>query len=250
MKQKDQTDNLNISQGPLPGSTKIYVTGSRPDIRVPMRRIALSDTIDEEGVRHNNGSVVVYDTSGPYTDPDYHVDPHQGLPKIRQQWIEERGDTTRLKEQSSEYGRKRRQDASLDHLRFAHLNDQPLVGTEEHPVTQLYYARQGIITPEMEYVAIRENQLMDEIREQYPQHLGESFGANIPERITPEFVRDEIAAGRAILPNNINHPESEPMIIGRNFLVKINANIGNSPITSSIQAVSYTHLTLPTTPYV
>ena len=147
----------------------------------------------------------------------------------------ERGDTTRLKEQSSEYGRKRRQDASLDHLRFAHLNDQPLVGTEEHPVTQLYYARQGIITPEMEYVAIRENQLMDEIREQYPQHLGESFGANIPERITPEFVRDEIAAGRAILPNNINHPESEPMIIGRNFLVKINANIGNSPITSSIQ---------------
>ena len=235
MKQKDQTDNLNISQGPLPGSTKIYVTGSRPDIRVPMRRIALSDTIDEEGVRHNNGSVVVYDTSGPYTDPDYHVDPHQGLPKIRQQWIEERGDTTRLKEQSSEYGRKRRQDASLDHLRFAHLNDQPLIGTEEHPVTQLYYARQGIITPEMEYVAIRENQLMDEIREQYPQHLGESFGANIPERITPEFVRDEIAAGRAILPNNINHPESEPMIIGRNFLVKINANIGNSPITSSIQ---------------
>lgn len=235
MKQKDQTDNLNISQGPLPGSTKIYVTGSRPDIRVPMRRIALSDTIDEEGVRHNNGSVVVYDTSGPYTDPDYHVDPHQGLPKIRQQWIEERGDTTRLKEQSSEYGRKRRQDTSLDHLRFAHLNDQPLVGTEEHPVTQLYYARQGIITPEMEYVAIRENQLIDEIREQYPQHLGESFGANIPERITPEFVRDEIAAGRAILPNNINHPESEPMIIGRNFLVKINANIGNSPITSSIQ---------------
>lgn len=235
MKQKDQTDNLNISQGPLPGSTKIYVTGSRPDIRVPMRRIALSDTIDEEGVRHNNGSVVVYDTSGPYTDPDYHVDPHQGLPKIRQQWIEERGDTTRLSEQSSEYGRKRRQDTSLDHLRFAHLNDQPLVGTEEHPVTQLYYARQGIITPEMEYVAIRENQLIDEIREQYPQHLGESFGANIPEHITPEFVRDEIAAGRAILPNNINHPESEPMIIGRNFLVKINANIGNSPITSSIQ---------------
>jgi thiamine biosynthesis protein ThiC len=235
MKQKDQTDKLNISQGPLPGSTKIYTTGSRPDLRVPMRRIDLSDTIDEDGVRHSNGSVIVYDTSGPYTDPDYQVDPHQGLPKIRQQWIAERGDTIRLPEQSSEYGRKRRQDSSLDYLRFAHLNDQPLVGTKVHPVTQLYYARQGIITPEMEYVSIRENQLIDQIIEQYPQHAGESFGANIPLKITPEFVRDEIAAGRAILPCNINHPECEPMIIGRNFLVKINANIGNSPITSSIQ---------------
>lgn len=234
MKQKDQTDQLNISQGPLAGSEKIYVTGSRPDIRVPMRRIHLSDTIDENGQRLCNGSVVVYDTSGPYTDPDYTVDPHRGLPKIREQWVEERQDVVRLDQQSSEYGRMRRADQSLDHLRFAHLNDRPLIAKDK-PVTQLYYARQGIITPEMEYVAIRENQLIDEITEQYPKHIGDSLGANIPERITPEFVRSEIAAGRAILPCNVNHPEAEPMIIGRNFLVKINANIGNSPITSSIQ---------------
>lgn len=235
MRQHDQTEHLNISQGPIAGSEKIYVAGSRPDIQVAMRRIALSETLDEAGQCFQNPPVVVYDTSGPYTDPTYHVDPHQGLPKIREHWIEERGDTEVLPAQTSEYGRQRRQDASLDHLRFAHLNEHPRRAKANHAVSQLYYARQGIITPEMEYVAIRENQLLDQITEPYPQHKGESFGANLPEKITPEFVRSEIARGRAIIPCNINHPESEPMIIGRNFLVKINANIGNSPVTSSIQ---------------
>ena len=235
MRQHDQTEHLNISQGPIAGSEKIYVAGSRPDIQVAMRRIALSETLDEAGQSFQNPPVVVYDTSGPYTDPTYHVDPHQGLPKIREHWIEERGDTEVLPAQTSEYGRQRRQDASLDHLRFAHLNEHPRRTKANHAVSQLYYARQGIITPEMEYVAIRENQLLDQITEPYPQHKGQSFGANLPEKITPEFVRSEIARGRAIIPCNINHPESEPMIIGRNFLVKINANIGNSPVTSSIQ---------------
>lgn len=235
MRQHDQTEHLNISQGPIAGSEKIYVTGSRPDIQVAMRKITLSETLDEAGQSFENPPVVVYDTSGPYTDPDYHVDPHQGLPKIREQWIEERGDTDVLPAQTSEYGRQRRADRGLDHLRFAHLNEHPRRAKAGHGVSQLYYARQGIITPEMEYVAIRENQLLDQVREEYPQHRGESFGANLPEKITPEFVRSEIARGRAILPCNINHPESEPMIIGRNFLVKINANIGNSPVTSSIQ---------------
>lgn len=235
MRQKDQTEQLHFSTCPLPGSVKIYVTGSRPDIRVPMRRIDLSDTRDEDGTVHHNESVVVYDTSGPYTDPNYHVDVHSGLPRMREGWIEERGDVQRLTEQSSEYGRMRRQDKALDYLRFGHLNDKPLVAKEGKRVTQLHYARQGIITPEMEYVAIRENQLCDQIRTQYKRERGEPLGANIPELITPEFVRQEIAAGRAILPANINHPEVEPMIIGRNFLVKINANIGNSPVSSSIQ---------------
>lgn len=235
MKIKDKTEDLQISSGPLPGSKKIYVTGSRPDMRVPMRRIDLSPTKTDDGQLIDNGSVVVYDTSGVYTDPDHIIDPHKGLPKIRQAWIEERGDVEKLSEQTSEYGRKRLADTSLDHLRFEHLNKTPYRAREGACVTQLAYARQGIITPEMEYVAIRENQLCQEIKEQYKREKGESFGAHLPEFVTPEFVRQEIAAGRAILPANINHPECEPMIIGRNFLVKINANIGNSPITSSIQ---------------
>ncbi|KGN97941.1 phosphomethylpyrimidine synthase [Porphyromonas gingivicanis] len=235
MRAKDQTENLSISTGPLPGSTKIYVPGSMHDIQVAMRRIDLSPTIDENGVKRDNESVVVYDTSGPYTDPNYTTNPHKGLPKLRQSWIEKREDTQRLEQLSSEYGRIRRADASLDHLRFEHIEDHPLVAKEGKCVTQLAYARAGIITPEMEYVAIRENQLCDQIKEHYKKERGESFGAHLPELITPEFVRSEIAAGRAILPANINHPECEPMIIGRNFLVKINANIGNSPVTSSIQ---------------
>lgn len=235
MKQKDQTKDLTITSGPLPGSVKIYVEGSRTDLKVPMRRIDLSPTIDEDGNKIQNESVIVYDTSGPYTDPDYVVDVQRGLPRFRERWIEEREDVVRLKEQSSEYGRMRRKDETLDHLRFAHLNEQPLVAKDGHRVTQLHYARKGVITPEMEYVAIRENQLCDQIKEKYKKEKGESFGANMPEYITPEFVRQEIAAGRAIIPANINHPEAEPMIIGRNFLVKVNANIGNSAITSSIQ---------------
>lgn len=225
---------FNISSGPLPGSEKIYVKGEMFDIKVPMRQINLSPTIDVDGKRVENEPVVVYDTSGPYTDPEYKVDLHKGLPKIRERWIEERGDTVKLDGLSSEYGRMRQNDPSLDCLRFEHVNTTPRVAKDGHAVTQMYYAKQGIITPEMEFIAIRENQLADKIREQYKKEKGEPLGANMPEYITPEFVRQEVAAGRAVIPANINHPESEPMIIGRNFLVKINANIGNSPITSTI----------------
>lgn len=226
-------DALNVTTGALPGSEKIYVQGSREDIRVPMRKINLSPTLLENGEKVQNPPVVVYDTSGIYTDETAQVDLHKGLPKLREKWIEERDDTKRLNELSSEYGKMRQADASLDDLRFEHVNKQPRKAKKE-PVSQLFYARQGIITPEMEFVAIRENQLIDQITEKYKSDEGEPMGANIPRHITPEFVRDEIAAGRAILPANINHPESEPMIIGRNFLVKINANLGNSPVTSSI----------------
>ena len=232
MKARDNAADVTITQGALPGSEKIYVKGER--VSVAMRRIALTDTIDEHGVRHPNEPVVVYDTSGPYTDPEYKADPRKGLPKLRSEWIEARGDVERLDDLSSEYGRMRRSDKRLDDLRFEHIESHPLRAKKGHRVSQLHYARKGIITPEMEYVAIRENQCCDRIRETYRKEKGEGFGAHMPELITPEFVRDEIAAGRAILPANINHPECEPMIIGRNFLVKINANIGNSPLSSSI----------------
>lgn len=227
-------EEFKISSGPLPGSEKIYVKGEMFDIQVPMRRIALSPTIDLDGVKVENDPVVVYDTSGPYTDPDYKVDLHKGLPKIREQWIADRDDTVKLDGLSSEYGRMRQNDKSLDTLRFEHVNTTPRVAKPGHCVSQMHYAKKGIITPEMEFIAIRENQLVDKIREAYKKEKGEPLGANFPEYITPEFVRQEVAAGRAIIPANINHPESEPMIIGRNFLVKINANLGNSPITSSI----------------
>lgn len=232
MKARDNAADVTITQGALPGSEKIYVKGER--VSVAMRRIALTDTIDEHGVRHPNEPVDVYDTSGPYTDPEYKADPRKGLPKLRSEWIEARGDVERLDDLSSEYGRMRRSDKRLDDLRFEHIESHPLRAKKGHRVSQLHYARKGIITPEMEYVAIRENQCCDRIREAYRKEKGEGFGAHMPELITPEFVRDEIAAGRAILPANINHPECEPMIIGRNFLVKINANIGNSPLSSSI----------------
>ncbi|MDO4726188.1 MAG: phosphomethylpyrimidine synthase ThiC [Porphyromonadaceae bacterium] len=225
--------SINITTGAIYGSEKIYIEGSRKDIRVPMRQIKLSNTINEEGKAEENPPVAVYDTSGVYTDPNHKVDIYKGLPKIREKWIEERNDTVVLEKLSSEYGNKRYADKKLDHLRFEHVNTAPRVAKSKS-VSQLHYARQGIITPEMEYVAIRENQLIDQIKENYPKEKGDSMGANIPSIITPEFVRKEIAEGRAILPANINHPESEPMIIGRNFLVKINANIGNSPVSSSI----------------
>ena len=228
------SQEFTISSGPLPGSEKIYVKGEMFDIEVPMRRINLTPTIDTDGTKIENEPVVVYDTSGPYTDPNYTVDLHKGLPKIREQWIADRNDTVKLEGLSSEYGRARQNDRSLDALRFEHVNTTPRVAKPGHRVSQMYYARQGMITPEMEYIAIRENQMVDKIREAYKKEKGEPLGANFPEYITPEFVRQEVAAGRAIIPANINHPESEPMIIGRNFLVKINANIGNSPITSSI----------------
>ncbi|MFB1030730.1 MAG: phosphomethylpyrimidine synthase ThiC, partial [Thauera sp.] len=235
---------------PLPNSRKIYVEGSRPDIRVPMREISQADTPASFGAE-KNPPIFVYDCSGPYSDPQAKIDIRSGLPALRQQWIEERADTELLPDLSSEFGRQRAADESLDELRFPGLHRKPRRAKAGANVTQMHYARRGIITPEMEYVAIRENLN----REQYiaslrasgglkgqkmadmmlRQHPGQNFGASLPATITPEFVRDEIARGRAIIPNNINHPESEPMIIGRNFLVKINTNIGNSATTSSIE---------------
>lgn len=227
-------EDFNVTSGPLPGSEKIYVEGSRPDIRVAMRQINLSATVETDGSRVENENVVVYDTSGIYTDTAYTIDLKKGLPKIREQWIEERNDTLKQESMSSEYGRMRQADPSLDALRFEHVNMHPRIAKKGQCITQMHYARQGIVTPEMEYIAIRENQLADRIREKYTKEKGEPLGADIPSHITPEFVRREVAEGRAIIPTNINHPECEPMIIGRNFLVKINANIGNSSVTSSI----------------
>lgn len=220
---------------PFPGSRKIYANGKIHDIKVGMREIILSDTLDSNGNREINEPVTVYDTSGLYTDPDYSVDLDKGLPRLRESWIESRNDTIILNFLSSEYGNQRLNNHELDSLRFEHINRNPRKIKDGCGITQLYYARKGIITPEMEYVAIRENQRIDELKTKNVYPKGENYGANIPDIITPEFVRQEIAAGRAIIPANINHPESEPMIIGRNFLVKINANIGNSPVTSSIE---------------
>lgn len=225
-----------ITTGSFPNSRKVYVKGKIHNIDVAMREILLTESKDKDGNVYYNEPVTVYDTSGAYTDDDYEVDLSKGLPKLRRDWILNRGDVEELSGLSSEYGRARHEDKDLDYLRFEHVNTRPLRAKKGACVTQYYYAKQGIITPEMEYVAIRENQRIDEIKEKYKQHKGCPLGANIPEtHITPEFVRDEIARGRAFLAANINHPETEPMIIGRNFLVKINANIGNSPTTSSIE---------------
>jgi phosphomethylpyrimidine synthase len=222
---------------PLPASRKIYVEGSRPDIRVPMREIAQSDTPASFGAE-KNPSLAVYDTSGPYTDPTAAIDIRKGLAPLRAAWIAERGDTEALPGPSSAFGVARLADPELQGLRFD-LHRMPRRAKAGANVSQMHYAKKGIITPEMEFVAIRENLLRDSLVAQFPesvrrQHPGQDFGASIPRIITPEFVRDEVARGRAIIPNNINHPESEPMIIGRNFLVKINANIGNSAVSSSI----------------
>lgn len=224
----------------FPNSKRIYVTGSQHDIRVPMREIQLSPMLIG-GSKDNphfeeNEAVPVYDTSGPYGDPEVAINIQQGLAKLRQPWIEARADVETLADRSSAYTRERLTDEGLDALRFTGLLT-PKRAKAGHRVTQLHYARQGIVTPEMEFIAIRENMGRERIRSEVlrHQHPGESFGARLPENITPEFVRDEVAAGRAIIPANINHPESEPMIIGRNFLVKVNANIGNSAVTSSIE---------------
>lgn len=225
-----------ISRAPFPNSEKIYVEGQlHKNVNVPMRKIKLDDTIDKfNGTRTPNEAVLVYDTSGPYTDPKVEIDVRQGLKPIRQQWIAAREDVQQLSELSSEYGREREENEKLDELRFKRIR-KPLKAKPGQNVTQMHYARKGIITPEMEFIAIRENQKLQKITSITKQHPGESFGANIPKVITPEFVRDEVARGRAIIPSNINHPESEPMIVGRNFLVKINANIGNSAVSSSIE---------------
>lgn len=246
------TENTNmapqITREPLTGSHKIYVPGIlHPSIKVAMREIRLDDTVIHSGLkgaaekRQKNPSVTVYDTSGPYTDPNIEIDIRKGLPRLREQWIVDRGDVEEQKESFSEYTQLRNNDPKLDHLRFDHLK-QPLRAKAGQNVSQMHYARKGIITPEMEYIAIRENNRIEELRASkdciqslWDQHAGQDFGAAIPKIITPEFVRSEVARGRAVIPSNINHPESEPMIIGRNFLVKINTNIGNSVVTSSIE---------------
>jgi len=229
-----------LSKQPFPSSKKVYVEGSNPSIRVGMREISLTDTLiggDESNPQlEPNAAIRVYDTSGPFTDPDVTIDLRKGLAPLRKDWIEARGDTEILDSQTSVYSQQRMADKGLDHLRFQDL-PKPRRAKAGKNVSQMHYARQGIITPEMEFIAIRENTkriaMGDAIL--HEQHAGEDFGAAIPKEITPEFVRSEVACGRAIIPANINHPEAEPMIIGRNFLVKVNANIGNSALGSSIE---------------
>jgi phosphomethylpyrimidine synthase len=236
----NKTDRLSgeITR-PFPNSRKVFVQGARPDIRVPMREVSQAPTQASMGAEENP-PITVYDTSGPYTDPDARIDLMKGLPALREAWIEVRGDTERLDGPSSEFGRARASDPELASLRFEHIR-APRRARAGLNVTQMHYARRSVITPEMEFVAIRENCRLEEMRADpryaklLRQHPGQPFGARIPEVITPEFVRDEVAAGRAIIPSNINHPELEPMIIGRNFGVKVNTNIGNSAVTSSIE---------------
>ncbi|MGQ4610977.1 phosphomethylpyrimidine synthase ThiC [Raoultella ornithinolytica] len=224
----------------FPNSQRIYIQGSQDDIRVPMREIQLSPTLiggGKENPRYeDNEAIPVYDTSGPYGDPNIPIDVHQGLAKLRQPWIDARNDSEPLSHRSSAYSQQRLADDGLDGLRFSRLLT-PKRARAGRRVTQLHYARRGLVTPEMEFIALRENMGRERIRSEVlrHQHPGEGFGAHLPDNITPGFVRDEVAAGRAIIPANINHPESEPMIIGRNFLVKVNANIGNSAVTSSIE---------------
>jgi len=224
---------------PFPASRKVYVEGRQSGVRVPMREIVQTPTHTQHGAE-TNPPITVYDTSGPYTDPEAEIDLMRGLPPLRSAWIEARGDTVQLAGPSSTFGTHRQQDPRLAHLRFEHIRT-PRRAKAGANVTQMHYARRGEITPEMEFVAIRENQRLDELRADpryeklLRQHRGQSFGSPLPDRITPEFVRAEVGAGRAIIPANINHPELEPMIIGRNFRVKINTNIGNSAVTSSIE---------------
>ncbi len=223
---------------PFPRSKKIFVQGSDDSIQVAMREVSCDDTTTSSGIERNP-EIPIYDTSGPLTDPDVEIDLAKGIPRLRDQWIAARDDTIQLQQLSSLYGQQRLHDASTQHIRFP-VKHAPRKAKPGRNVTQMHYAKKGIITPEMEYIAIRESMRLNELRadDRYhkllKQHPGESFGANLNQDITPEFVREEVARGRAIIPNNINHPESEPMIIGRNFLVKVNTNIGNSAVTSSV----------------
>jgi len=237
MRKKDSAPKTgSITRNPFPNSKKIYVSGDiHPEIKVAMREISLADTLNSlTGEKVANEPITVYDTSGPYTDPSIDIDIHKGINKLRSSWITDRGDVEQLTSFSSDFCNERLENKELDDLRFSLLT-KPMRAKKGKNVSQMYYAKKGIITQEMEYVAIRENQRIDEMTRLSTQHAGQDFGASIPTKITAEFVRDEIARGRAVLPSNINHPESEPMIIGRNFLVKINANIGNSATTSSIE---------------
>ncbi|MFP4174120.1 MAG: phosphomethylpyrimidine synthase ThiC, partial [Candidatus Hydrogenedentota bacterium] len=231
--------NGGVTREPFPNARKIYVQGSHPSIQVPMREIEQAPTrarrTDGDAAAEANPPLTVYDTSGPYTDPDIGIDLRRGLPPQRREWIVQRGDVEELEGVSSRYGRSRMEDPNLQAIRFPEPPN-PLRAKAAARVTQMHYARRGVVTPEMEYIAIRENMRLEEVREDLKkQHPGVDWGASLPEAITPEFVRDEVARGRAIIPANINHPELEPMIIGRSFLVKINANIGNSAVTSSIE---------------
>ncbi|WP_279462996.1 phosphomethylpyrimidine synthase ThiC [Aeromonas dhakensis] len=235
-----QTFIDNLKGMAHPNSRRIFIQGSRPDIRVPLREIQLADTFvggtKEAPQFEPNEPVPVYDTSGPYGEEAAPIDVRRGLPRLREKWVLERADTEALEGLSSTFTQERLADEGLDHLRFEHLPSARRAKPGRR-VTQLHYARAGIVTPEMEFIALRENMGRERVRSELlrTQHPGQGFGARLPENITPEFVRDEVAAGRAIIPSNINHPEAEPMIIGRNFLVKINANIGNSAVTSSIE---------------
>lgn len=242
-KEKIPTQDV-ITRDPFPRSKKVYVNGKIHDINVAMREIDIDSSASTFGGNGSKGSggnlsVTVYDTSGPYTDPSVDIDVHRGLQQLRQKWILERGDVEQLADFSSQYARRSIQDSNLKGIRFKHLR-KPMCAKPGMNVTQMHYARRGFITPEMEYIAIRENQRIDELNDQLRElaeyHPGEKFGASVSNRcITPEFVRNEVASGRAIIPSNINHPEAESMVIGRNFLVKINANIGNSAVTSTIE---------------
>ncbi|MDO9118404.1 MAG: phosphomethylpyrimidine synthase ThiC [Nitrospira sp.] len=242
---QDKKDSAaTLTTAPFPASRKIHVSGAHPGVRVPMREISLSPTKSMNGGAPTpNEPITIYDTSGPYTDPSVTIDARAGLAPLRRQWVLDRADVEELSDVSSQYGRMRKADSKLDELRFQHIR-KPLRAKAGQNVTQIHYARKGIVTPEMEFIAIRENQSREVARELasrnghgggIAQHPGQAWGANIPKVITPEFVREEVARGRAIIPNNINHPETEPMIIGRNFLVKINSNIGNSAVASSIE---------------
>ena len=242
---QNKTDSAaTLTTAPFPASRKIHVSGAHPGVRVPMREISLSPTKSMNGGAPTpNEPITIYDTSGPYTDPSVTIDARAGLAPLRRQWVLDRADVEELSDVSSQYGRMRKADSKLDELRFQHIR-KPLRAKAGQNVTQIHYARKGIVTPEMEFIAIRENQSREVARELasrnghgggIAQHPGQAWGANIPKVITPEFVREEVARGRAIIPANINHPETEPMIIGRNFLVKINSNIGNSAVASSIE---------------
>lgn len=238
MEAKKFIDSLSVQ--PYPNSEKVYIEGSRSDLRVPMRQISLADSLiggtKNEPILEPNEPIQVYDTSGVYTDPNYQINLYEGLPKLRESWIAERSDTEYLDTVSSSFTQSRLNDETLDDLRYGNLPKIRKAKTGSC-VTQLHYARKGIITPEMEFIAIRENMGRQKFADEQlnHQHPGQNFGAHLPKEITPEFVRREVAEGRAIIPSNINHPESEPMIIGRNFLIKVNANIGNSSVSSSIE---------------
>ncbi len=231
----------NVSDQSFPNSKKVYVQGKIHDIKVGMREITLTDTLlpgspKDDPQYEKNAPLCVYDTSGFYTDENVEIDVHKGIPRLRETWIDARDDVETFTTTNSTFAQQRLDDENVDEIRFEHLPTKRIAKKGKN-VTQMHYARQGIITPEMEYIAIRENLKREEVKDELllQQHKGQSFGASIPEQITPEFVRDEVARGRAIIPVNINHPECEPMIIGRNFLIKVNANIGNSAVTSSIE---------------